>query len=255
MPRRNVYRNLGNHKLIVDSAELIGRSILKTGHFSRDLLQSMIEYLTCTDALPADSVFVDVGANIGTHSIYASLTGRFRNLVCIEPDPANFELLAANIALNGLGSRATLLNAGAGEQEGHLRLYRVDQNGGASTLVTPTNGAVRNAVDVKIRRLDDVLDQLGIAPERIGLMWIDTEGFEPAVWKGMPRLLAARPNIVLEFSPRIYGAAATRAFCAEIAYKYHRIMGFEAGKLIDFTPERLADMSDQTDLLLARSSV
>ncbi len=245
-----VYRNFGDHKLAIDSSELIGRSILKQGHFSREILDTTVDFLTSAGALPPNGAFIDVGANIGTHSVYASLTGRFSQLVCIEPDPANYELLTANIALNGLTSRTHLVNAGAGEQEGELHLYRVDQNSGASTLVTPSNHRSAPAAIVRVRRLDDVLAGLDISGDRVGLVWMDTEGFEPSIWKGMPQLLAAKPNIVLEFSPRIYGADVTRAFCIELFACYDRVKMLDAGGIVDCTPGTLAAVTDQVDILL-----
>lgn len=245
-----VYRNLGDHKLVVDSSELIGRSILKAGHFSRDTLEAAVSFLRAAGTLHRDAVFLDVGANIGTHTVYASLTGCFPEFVCVEPDPANFELLAANIALNGLTSRVRLVNAGAGDKAGELDLYRIDQNGGASSLVAPSNGRPASAVKVEVKRLDDIMAGLGIGCDRVGLLWMDTEGFEPSIWKGMPRLLAVKPNIVLEFSPRIYGADLTRSFCAELLACYGRIRVLDAGKVVDCTPEALAAVTDQIDVLL-----
>ncbi len=244
-----VYRNFGDHKLVVDSSELIGRTILKHGSFSRDILDTAVEFLANAGALPKDAVFVDVGANIGTHTVYANLTGHFSEFICVEPDPANFELLAANIALNGMTPRVSLVNSGAGEKDGELNLYRVDQNGGASSFVAHPNGRGKSAT-VTIKRLDDVLGGLGIAGDRIGLLWIDTEGFEPSVWRGMPALLETMPNVVLEFSPQIYGAAATRDFCAELFRRYDRIRMFDGARLVDCTCDGLAAVTGQADLLL-----
>lgn len=245
-----VYRNLGDHKLVVDSSELIGRTVLKSGHFSRDTLEAAVSFLQAAGTLPRDAIFLDVGANIGTHTVYAGLTGCFTEFVCVEPDPANLELLAANIALNGMTERVRLVNAGAGEKDDELDLYRVDQNGGASSLVAPSNGKSASAIAVKVKRLDDILAELGLGCGRVGLLWMDTEGFEPSIWKGMPMLLAAKPSIVLEYSPRIYGADLARAFCAELFGCYDRVRMLDAGSIVDCTPEALAAVTDQADVLL-----
>ena len=59
-----------------------------------------------------------------------------------------------------------------------------------------------------------------------------------------------KPNIVLEFSPRIYGADVTRAFCIELFACYDRVKMLDAGGIVDCTPGKLAAVTDQVDILL-----
>lgn len=245
-----VYRNLGDHRLVVDSSELIGRSVLARGHFTRDMLDATIAQLAAEDRLTPQGTFIDVGANIGTHTVYANLTGRFGHFVCLEPDPRTFELLSANVALNKLADRTTLLHMGAGDAEATLQLYRVPENSGASALVAASQLAKPTAIPVKVRRLDDILDNAHVAFERTGLVWMDTEGFEPQIWAGMPRLLSGRPNIVIEYSPRLYGDAATKTFRAALLGQYPRVRAFANGRWRDIQTSEIAAVTDQIDLLL-----
>jgi FkbM family methyltransferase len=55
--------------------------------------------------------FVDVGAHIGTTTIPAVAHHRFSRAVAIEPDPDHLPLLRANIALNKLDDRVTVVEA------------------------------------------------------------------------------------------------------------------------------------------------
>lgn len=245
-----VYRNLGDHALIVDSGELIGRVVLKDGHFARDLFTSALAHLEGNGLLRRGRAFVDVGANIGTHTIYADRSGAFSRSVALEPDPATFQLLAANIALNGIGARAAALNIGAGETTATLKLARVAENSGAATLRAAAGATA--SVDVPVRRLDDVLKEAGIGGGDIGLLWIDVEGYEPEVWRGMPVTLSALPPIVLEFSPSLYGAVATRGFIAAIFATYPSVQRIDAGGVAAVSADDLLGVPGQIDLLLSR---
>src|SRR4029453_8396239 len=59
--------------------------------------------------LTPDAVFVDIGAHIGTHMIYALRTGRFARVIAFEPEPRNAALLAKNLEANGLSHAAMIV--------------------------------------------------------------------------------------------------------------------------------------------------
>ena len=67
---------------------------------------------------PAGTTFVDVGAHIGTSTISALAHHGFERAVSIEPDRDNLRLLRANLALNGLEERATVVPAAVSEFPG-----------------------------------------------------------------------------------------------------------------------------------------
>lgn len=48
-----------------------------------------------------DKVFLDVGANIGAQSLFVSAIVPDARVIAFEPQPENFELLKANMELNG----------------------------------------------------------------------------------------------------------------------------------------------------------
>lgn len=245
-----VYRNLGDHALVVDSSELIGRVVLKDGHFARDLFTAALAHLESNGLLKRGRAFIDVGANIGTHTVYADRSGAFARSLALEPDPATFEMLAANIALNGMGPRASALNIGAGEATAKLKLARVAENSGAATLRAAAGAG--GTVEVPVRRLDDVLKEAGLGGGDIGLLWIDVEGYEPEVWRGMPVTLSAQPPIVLEFSPSLYGPEATRGFIAAMFATYPSVQRIDAASVEAVTVEDLLGVAGQIDLLLSR---
>ncbi len=47
-------------------------------------------------------VFLDIGANVGNHSVYTALFLKPAEIIPIEPNPLAYRLLEANVRLNGL---------------------------------------------------------------------------------------------------------------------------------------------------------
>jgi len=99
---------------------------------------------------PGD-VVVDVGANIGTHTLEAaSLVGPGGRVYAVEAHPRTHRFLAANIRLNRFGNIITSNNA-AGAEIGSITftgshyddMNRVDERG--------------RGIEVAMRRLDDLL--------------------------------------------------------------------------------------------------
>lgn len=63
------------------------------------------ETIRWIDEQPAGAVFWDVGANVGTYSLYAALRGA--QVIAFEPAAANYYLLNHNIALNRMEQRVS----------------------------------------------------------------------------------------------------------------------------------------------------
>ena len=64
----------------------------------------------------AESVFCDVGSNIGIYSLLALACHESCRVICFEPDPLNFSRLAQNIHLNRFVSRAALFPLGLSDR-------------------------------------------------------------------------------------------------------------------------------------------
>ncbi len=139
---------------------------------------------------PIGGAFLDIGANVGNHTLYAAKFLHARRVVCIEPNPEAIALLRANVALNGVEGAVDLT---------HLGLGLSDHSGaGAGMRVPPRNlgGArmVEGRGDLRLERADALL-----AGERFDLIKIDVEGMELQVLAGLEGLLAQhRPKIFVE---------------------------------------------------------
>jgi FkbM family methyltransferase len=161
--------------------------------------------------LLAGNVFVEVGANIGTTTLPAVLRHDARQVLALEPAPDNLPLLRANLAANGLDEhRVRVLPVAASDQPGEAEFEVCSGNSGDGRVRVPAGGGSdpdlygenrRPVVRVPVARLDDVLAAERIDPDRVGLVWIDTQGHEAQVLGGAPGLLTSAAAVVLEYWP------------------------------------------------------
>lgn len=134
-------------------------------------------------------IFVDVGAYIGTHTIYFSKVMQ-RKVIAFEPNPTAFSDLASNIMLNGVERLVTIQQTalGAADSKGDITFDDSSNLGGAKFSPNPEGS-------IKLSPLDKFVPQ----DENVSLIKIDTEGFEPDVLRGAAKTLArCRPIIVVE---------------------------------------------------------
>src|SRR6516162_6982180 len=69
---------LGDVRFFVDPSDrVVDAWLMWHGGWQRREIDAAVDVLSAAQRLPANAVFVDVGAHIGTHTIYALRTGRF----------------------------------------------------------------------------------------------------------------------------------------------------------------------------------
>jgi FkbM family methyltransferase len=206
-----VFCDLGDVRFFADPSDrVVGAWLMWHGGWQRREIDRAVSVLSAAGRLIGEAVLVDVGANIGTHTVYAMRTGRFVRAVAFEPEPRNARLLRMNLEANGLAGSTTVVEKAAGAEPGSALLHLHPRNKGAHALGSPPSVDGREAIEVPVVRLDDALDELGIRPEQIGLLWIDAEGHEPQVLQGLGRLLERSVPIAFEFAPQRYSPETKR---------------------------------------------
>jgi FkbM family methyltransferase len=168
----------------------IGQAMLTYGEYGE------IEWQMLDQLMPDGKDAIEVGANIGTHTVSMArkLAGMGKRLLAIEPQPVIFQNMCANLALNSL-LNVTAENAACSDASGWLTFsapdYRQPNNFGGVSMREDDKGESR----VRAVRLDELV------PEDfdVGLIKIDVEGFEQKVLEGATRTIARfRPVIYLE---------------------------------------------------------
>ena len=206
----------GDHRMTFSPSDYLGRSVFVKGHFDRDHVDRLMGKLAELGIGVQGKVLLEIGGNIGTHTVYFGLTGAFGRIVSVEPDPRNFELLKTNIAQNGFSELAIPINCAASDIEGEIDFFLHPTNHGKSS---PTPGSAADIrITVPAKPVPAILEAAGVAIEDVGLIWIDIEGYEPVAARSMKALFARRVPVHAEFTSAFYGreqAAAYVAFLAE----------------------------------------
>ncbi len=140
--------------------------------------------------LRRDDWFIDVGANIGFYSLIAASVAGDRSVLAVEPHPTAAARLRENAALNSFHD-LHVVEAAAGEAPGTAQLTSnlFDQN-----RIVP--GATGATIKVRVVTLDSALAEVGVDPDGVALVKVDTEGFDARVVAGASSLLDARPGPV-----------------------------------------------------------
>ena len=153
--------------------------------------------------LSGKKYFLDIGANIGTTSIYfKKKIDSDIKVIAFEPDPETYKLLRANFILNEMPDDSIVENYGLADQESNLMLYRSNDNPGANSVLAHYDD---DAVSTHMLRLDDYIERKGINPAEIKYMWIDVEGYEAQMLFGAKKIITTQKvPLYMEWNPQAY---------------------------------------------------
>jgi FkbM family methyltransferase len=155
------------------------------------------------------SVFVDVGANVGYHSLLAAQLGA--HVVAVEPVPWTLELLQANVWRHG--ADVEVVDAAASDAAGTLRV-----------AIDPAHRSGAQIGDQGVEVRAAPLDEL--VPEgAVDVLKVDVEGAEPQVLRGATAILERSPALaaIVEFrnGPHAGGEAPADVLA------FYESLGFE----------------------------
>lgn len=244
--------------LVFEDDTIIGRALRQGGSFEEEVVADVVRFLRrCHGFRPR--LFVDVGANIGTHLLRGLRDGTFPRGVGVEMDRDNFRLLTTNVHLAGCEDRVRLVHAAVSDHIGEVSMEVAPGNLGDHRvrLEGASAAAAYDEHDRDVRRVDAItLDALeadsGAMFDGGTLVWIDTQGHEGQVLAGAGRILARadRPCVVVEFWPygldRCGGRERLFRFLRECRVLYDiRRPGWEHGPAVN-----AADLEQLYDRIL-----
>ena len=73
---------------------------------------------------PGNSIFWDIGSNIGVYSIYAATKNKYLDVVAFEPSTSNLNILSRNIALNNLQDKIKIAQIPLTKEENQFLLMK-----------------------------------------------------------------------------------------------------------------------------------
>jgi FkbM family methyltransferase len=193
-----VYGDWGEF-LALAGDDLLPDAIAKFGSWAPDDIRLFQEHLH-----PGD-VVIDVGANIGHHSVvFSKLVGPEGLVIAIEAQRLFYQLVHANALLNRRGNIVPI-HAAAGEAEGAVNMHPINYDGHTNFGALGVNAAgIVYAVEgeaVPCHRLDQLLPG-HVGGRRVSFVKIDVQAYELFVLRGMDAILRSdRPTIFAEISP------------------------------------------------------
>jgi FkbM family methyltransferase len=168
--------------------------------YERDILEFLRDRVLDRTKI-GGQVALDVGANIGNHSLFFS--DLFERVIAFEPNAITRALLKMNLDLNA-ADNVEVQPIGLSDGEGTATLQFDPINIGAASTsgVARIQGRTRQSV-IELRAGDSVVK----STEPVGLIKVDVEGAEEAVLKGLNGVLQAHlPVVMLEQWPEVIDA-------------------------------------------------
>ena len=165
---------------------------------------------------------LDIGANLGNHTLYWSKYLQPEKIVAFEPFPENDKVLRLNLEENGLTGTVTAETLAVGASQGYVSVSEIDPGnlGGTAFKLTDLSASSGAYQPARMTSVDLYAGQHNLA---VDVMKIDTEGFELAVLKGAEKTLQKdRPALWIEVSGGTH--AAVREYLQSLGYRLIDIM-------------------------------
>lgn len=182
------------YNIIVDPKNgFVDEVIYTNGVYEPDILKVIKANLKSGDT------FVDIGANIGQHSLFsASIVGNTGKVILFEPIPQLVLQIKESLAENPEITNVTIHNIAASDTKEKAEIKLRPNNIGGSSLHHHNKDF--ETITIQTIPADDLL--LGLP--QVDLIKIDTEGHEIEVLQGIQKTLQThKPKIIIEFSPQL----------------------------------------------------
>lgn len=238
-----------DHIIYFNPNDDIGKHLLRHGDFYRGAVENVVKLLDIHSAKSRNQICVEVGANIGTQTVYLSLTDFFSRIVALEPVHRNFELLGKNVSENNLDTRVQIVKKAIWRESGRARIFLDQENSGAHSFIgSPRQNA---SLEVETITVGDLFEQHDIDADSLGFVWIDAEGAEPEIIRQLTKVgVSANSHpVFIEFSPVKYTHEETRDLIENFFSRSGRMFLFKRNEYREASVADLYRIKSQADVL------
>ena len=189
----------------------LSRAVFAQGSYEQDVMAqtlALAERHVGRDPLLEGRIFVDIGANIGTSTVPALTVFGAASAVSIEPDLDNYKLLRCNLIANDVEDRTWTVRAALSDTSGSGVLELGGESWGDHRVRIRSDvpdglfrESTRPTVTVPLTRFDDLVRELPIDLDRVGMVWMDVQGHEGHVLAGASSLLSSDIPVAIEYWP------------------------------------------------------
>lgn len=132
-------------------------------------------------------VILDIGSRDLEQSIELKKHFPYARIIAFEPNPPQFKICEDLARINNIEA----YNLALSDEEGNLDFWVVDGNPGCSSLLEPIHAPFSHnrwhKISVQCRRLDIFLPTINV--NNVDVVWMDAQGVELKVLKGMGKYL------------------------------------------------------------------
>jgi FkbM family methyltransferase len=184
-----------NTKVYFPKNSLIFRLACEQGIYESDNLRLIFDLIT------PNSVYFDVGANIGVMSVPILRQCSFCKVVSFEPSPLTLKFLNRTAKESPYGERWRIIGKAAGREIGNLDFFMATVELGALDGFKDTKRAGdTHKITVPVTTLDAEWEAMG--NPNVSVIKIDVEGAELETLHGALKCIEhERPHILLEWNP------------------------------------------------------
>lgn len=176
-------------------SSVIGKQLFFQGSFEENEIIFLSKILL-EDSAP---IVLDIGANIGLHSMKLARSGKNTKIYAFEPSPGTASILRKNIIKNSLANKVIVVPKAVSDKICSITFFECEDNAYSSLKDTKRKKVV-NRVKVPVTTIDEFVKENEIS--KISLIKIDVEGLETEVIKGAENVLNnLKPDLFVE----IYG--------------------------------------------------
>jgi FkbM family methyltransferase len=213
---------IGPWNLAYSLDSIVGQFLFDRGTFEPDETALIGARL---DRAGPGAVMLDIGANLGWHSLNAALRPGVARIHAFEPAVATRGLLERNVQRNGAGGKIEVVPVALAERNG-TATFSFCADDAYSSLAPDDRRPVACEYPVAVRRLDDWAEAAGLP--RLDFVKLDVEGAEPAVIAGAGATLRRfRPELLVE----VY-QGTRREYSATRLIEAIRALGYDAFVLV-----------------------
>ena len=192
--KKENFKKIHGNEFVYFFNDTIAKEINIHGIYEKEEIEVLSKLINFKDHV------VDIGANIGNHSIaYSKIS---KKVYAFEAHPRTFEILKFNI---NEYKNIKIYNIGISDKKGLLYFKKVN-----STNIGGKRLSKIGSIKSQINKLDNIIK----LDKKIKLIKIDIEGHEYEALKGMKRLLKNNNSLILQ------------EFCEDSISKRKKIINF-----------------------------
>lgn len=218
--KNKLYYEERGHPMAVYANDAIGQQIHLEGVYEKRILYVVFKFLSSFSDNFSKSTVLDIGANIGNHSLYFS--NHFNSVLSFEPHPDTYKLLDFNASFR---PNIKVYNFGCSNTDGTCLLYVGNMNNmGGASIIKGENS--KKAIEIKLKKIDQMAI---LSKENVSLIKIDVEKHEFEVISGAVELINRnRPIILFEQSASEFEGDTTKtiSLIRSMNYEIYEINSF-----------------------------